>query len=91
MNQIEKTDGKTSTVANGVTEIAKQINTAKGIAIFVRTSIEDANERWDGMNLSTKDGFYIIHNGNKHHIYTLLSAEEYDAMSERESEKRRGN
>lgn len=49
----------------------KTIKTIQGEAEFVRTDIEDENEKWEGMNLSTKDGFYILHEGKKHHIYQV--------------------
>ena len=45
------------------------IQTAGGIAYYVRTDIEDKNGRWEGDNLYTKDGYYEIHEGNIHHIY----------------------
>ena len=47
------------------------IQTVQGIADFVRTDIEDKNENWRGMNLTTKDGFYILHEGQEHHIYKV--------------------
>jgi len=53
----------------------KIIQTIQGEAEFVRTDIEDINERWEGMNLSIKDGFWIIHNGKEHHIYKVMDVE----------------
>jgi hypothetical protein len=52
-------------------KMKKTIKTIQGEAEFVRTDIEDENEKWEGMNLSTKDGFYILHEGKKHHIYQV--------------------
>jgi hypothetical protein len=48
---------------------SKTIMTAQGEAKYVRTDIEDEHERWRGMNLYTRDGFWVIHEGKKHHIY----------------------
>jgi len=52
-------------------ESIPSINTADGEAFYVRTDIEDENEKWEGQNLTTKDGFWIIHNGNEHYIYQI--------------------
>lgn len=51
--------------------VKKTIQTIDGVAKFVRTDIEDKNEKWKGDNLRTKDGFYVIHVGKKHHIYFI--------------------
>jgi len=48
-----------------------KIQTLKGTAYYVRTDVEDDQEHWAGNNLSTNDGFYIIHTGKLHHIYQL--------------------
>lgn len=47
------------------------IRTLKGTAYYVRTDVEDDQEHWAGNNLSTNDGFYIIHTGKLHHIYQI--------------------
>ena len=52
-------------------KVPKTIRTAKGTAYYIRTDIEDENEKWRGNNLTTSEGFYIIHEGKKHHIYQV--------------------
>ena len=49
--------------------VPKTIKTACGTAYFVRTDVENKNGRWRGDNLKIKDGYWIIHRGNKHDIY----------------------
>ena len=49
--------------------VAKKILTVNGEAKYIRTDTEDKNGRWQGDNLYMKDGYFIIHDGNKHHIY----------------------
>ena len=75
MENTNKTEGKTSGVSTNLAteQVKKIINTVQGEAKFVRTDIEDKNEKWDGINLSTRDGFYIIHEGDRHHIYKVIT------------------
>jgi len=46
------------------------IETANGIASYVCTEIEDENELWND-DYNVRDGYYIIHKGNQHHVYKL--------------------
>ena len=45
-----------------------QINVIGGTAKYVCTEIEDKFGRWND-NYYTRDGYYVIHNGNEHHVY----------------------
>jgi hypothetical protein len=46
------------------------IKTVKGKATFVKTEVEDKFGRWND-KYRTKDGYYVIHEGKKHHVYYL--------------------
>ena len=47
-----------------------EINVLGGTAKYVRTEVEDANGNWND-NYYTRDGYWVIHEGNEHHIYFL--------------------
>jgi len=51
--------------------VKKFIRTAQGKAKFVKTEKEDKYGRWND-NYAVRDGFFVIHNGNKHHVYKLV-------------------
>jgi hypothetical protein len=53
---------------------ASSINTANGVAYFLRTEVENANGRWND-SYTTASGYWVIHKGNKHHVYTLNKSE----------------
>ena len=44
------------------------INVIGGKARYIGTEIEDENGNWND-DYNVKDGYYVIHQGNKHHIY----------------------
>lgn len=46
------------------------IKTVSGKALFVRTETEDKLGRWND-RYKTKDGYYVIHEGKKHHIFKV--------------------
>ena len=48
----------------------KTIDTVQGVAIFVRTEIEDKNGYWND-NYNTKDGYYVIHRYKAHDVYRV--------------------
>lgn len=48
----------------------KSIRTVKGKAIFVKTEVEDKFGRWND-KYRTKDGYFVIHKGKKHHVYMV--------------------
>lgn len=48
----------------------KTINTGAGIAEFVKTEKEDKYGRWND-NYWIRDGYWVIHEGKKHHVYKL--------------------
>jgi hypothetical protein len=48
----------------------RTINTIQGVAEFVKTEVEDAFGRFDDSH-STRDGFYLLHEGKKHHVYKV--------------------
>jgi hypothetical protein len=48
--------------------IKKEIVTAMGPAHYFGTEIEDKNGRWND-NYYIRDGFWVIHEGNHHHVY----------------------
>jgi len=45
------------------------ISTAFGEKKYLKTEVEDENGKWKD-NYSTKDGFFVIHDGRRHHIYS---------------------
>jgi len=49
----------------------KTINTISGEALYYCTEIEDKNEKWND-DYSTTQGFYVIHRGDKHHVYRVI-------------------
>ena len=51
----------------------KSINTLLGKATYYTTRMEDEQGRWDD-NWSTKDGFFVTHHQNTHHVYKVPSS-----------------
>lgn len=51
-------------------KVKDSISTASGKAFFVRTEKEDSQGKWND-NYKVKDGFYLIHDGNLHHVYRV--------------------
>jgi hypothetical protein len=51
--------------------IAPIIDTISGKALFVKTEKEDKEGRWND-NYYTKDGYWVIHQGKKHHVYKVI-------------------
>ena len=47
------------------------INVAGGEAKFVKTEVEDSQGNWND-NYNVRDGYYVIHQGAKHHVYKLM-------------------
>ena len=50
--------------------VKKSINTASGKAKYIGTETEDKYGRWND-RYSTRDGFWVIHDGDHHHIYKI--------------------
>ena len=50
--------------------IKPTIRTVAGEAEYIGTEIEDKRGRWND-NYSTRDGYYVIHHGDKHHVYSV--------------------
>jgi hypothetical protein len=48
----------------------KMIRTSQGAAYFIRTEKEDKFGRWNA-DYWAKDGFWVIHEGKKHHVYMV--------------------
>lgn len=46
------------------------INTVAGVATYVKTETEDKYGRWND-DYWTRDGYYVIHDGKRHHIYKV--------------------
>ena len=49
----------------------KEIKAFGKTARYLRTETEDENGNWDNSNLTAFDGYAVIHEGNKHHVYAL--------------------
>ena len=47
-----------------------EIRVAGGVAKYIHTETEDKNGRWND-NYYTRDGYWVLHEGNKHHIYKM--------------------
>ena len=48
----------------------KTIGTVQGVADFVKTEVEDEFGRWND-DYWTREGYYVIHEGKKHHVYKV--------------------
>jgi len=46
------------------------IDTVAGKAFFIKTEVEDESGRWHD-DYWTRDGYYVIHEGRRHHVYKL--------------------
>lgn len=51
--------------------VKEYIDVAGGRAKFLRTETEDARGLWND-SYSTKEGYWVIHEGNLHHVYKLM-------------------
>jgi hypothetical protein len=51
--------------------VKKSIRTVRGLASYVGTEVEDKFGRWN-QDYFTRDGFWLIHEGKKHHIYQVI-------------------
>lgn len=59
------------TIKTRLQGVPEYINVMGGRAKFVRTDVEDSLGRWSGSDLRTRDGYWVIHEGNRHHVYLL--------------------
>lgn len=59
------------TIKTRLPNVRPFIDVLGGRAKFVRTDIEDSLGRWSGSDLETRDGYWVIHEGNMHHVYFL--------------------
>jgi len=50
--------------------VPEYIDTVAGRAKFVCTEIEDSLGRWN--DYKTSDGFWVIHQGDRHHVYQVI-------------------
>lgn len=50
--------------------VKKYIYVAGGKAKYVKTETEDEQGNWN-QDYLIKDGYWVIHEGNKHHVYYL--------------------
>ncbi len=53
-----------------VIDMEKKIQTINGEALYSHTETEDENGSWND-NWSTKNGEFVIHDGNQHHVYIV--------------------
>jgi hypothetical protein len=54
------------------------IGTVQGGALYSHTEVEDLNEDWND-DWPTRLGFYVIHEGQQHHVYATQDAPERTA------------
>ena len=52
------------------TGVKPSIGTAAGEAFYVKTEVEDKHGRWND-DYYTRDGYWVIHEGKKHHVYKV--------------------
>lgn len=50
--------------------IPQTIRTVAGIAYYQCTEVENQEGRWNN-NYSTRDGFWVIHRGRFHDVYSV--------------------
>lgn len=60
-------DGSLKRVPEGV---ARSINTVAGKAYYETTEVEDEHGNWN-QRYATRDGYWVIHDGKKHHVYKV--------------------
>ena len=53
-----------------LSKVGTSINTISGKATYSHTEIEDQKENWDD-HWTTKNGEYVIHAENQHHVYIV--------------------
>lgn len=67
-------------------EPSPTIQTVAGIAKLVRTEY-DTDGHWKG-NYNTKDGYWVVHDGSRHHIYQVANTnDDFKEIIKRESER----
>lgn len=49
--------------------VKETISTADGEKRYIGTETEDKNENWGQEQYSIKNGYWVIHQGEQHHIY----------------------
>jgi len=53
-----------------IKNVKPYINTIRGRAYYIHTEVEDNYGRWDD-HWSTVGGEFVIHEGKKHHVYSI--------------------
>ena len=48
--------------------VKTSIQVMSGTAKYVKTEVENKFGKWND-NYYVKDGYYVIHHGNQHHLY----------------------
>ena len=61
--------------------VKPKISTASGEAYYIGTEIEDKNGNWND-NYYIKDGYWVIHQGDRHHVYKSKKNEVYQKEPE---------
>lgn len=51
-------------------KVRKYINTAQGRAYYLYTEVENKYGKWND-NHYARDGEYVIHEGKRHHVYSI--------------------
>ena len=57
-------------------DVSPFIDTVDGRAYFYKTEVEDKNGRWYN-DYWIRDGFWVIHEGNQHHVYKIRKRGEW--------------
>jgi hypothetical protein len=65
--------------------VKKTISTAKGPAEYIGTEVEDSNGRWND-NYNVRDGFWVLHEGEKHHVYKSKESFDINAKPKNQAE-----
>jgi len=70
--------------------VKDKIGTAAGEARYIGTEVENEHGKWDD-SYTTKDGYWVIHEGKEHHIYEVkggkCGGKIKEVMTEEEAEK----
>jgi hypothetical protein len=82
-NLRENTEDWLAKMGKEVYGAEPSIYTVNGKADYVGTEVEDENNRWDDSYL-IKNGYWVIHDGKKHHVYKTNPDDENNQIALKE-------
>lgn len=70
MTRLPRRYRSRQTIKTRLPNVKPFIDVAGGRAKFLLTEVEDSLGRWN-QGYSIRDGYWVIHQGNRHHVYFL--------------------